>query len=260
MLNRFWWLIFFFVTILLLDRVVFAVDMTVFDFDDVPTSKKHHSNNYVAIESYMEALYGSEVTISQGTTAANNAGKSAADAFLTNGKGKNSAIVVSFASPINSFAIDWQVFKRGTGIIIKADGVIIYQDLLTKSEKKTGIMDHLDPFFFDQPVHTLEIIGVKNSKIGIDNLAVNIPSEYDSESAISTVGFSGTGGNNQNGDGYSGGSEVSPQDGVFPLQTDVSVPEPASLILLGFGLLAIGALGRRVRIVPAAERNNVPTR
>jgi hypothetical protein len=48
------------------------------------------------------------------------------------GEGKNSGIAVSFdAAAINSFAVDSQVFKRGTGISSRPKGVLIYQHLLT---------------------------------------------------------------------------------------------------------------------------------
>jgi len=46
-------------------------------------------------------------------------------------------------------------------------GVLIYQHLLTKAEKKSGIIDNIDLLFFDHPIHTLEFIEMKRSKIGL---------------------------------------------------------------------------------------------
>ena len=120
----------------------------------------------MTIESYMEAVYGSDVSVARGAMAAVNVGNlNSPDVFLVNGKGKNSALALSFGnSPINSFAVDWEVFRKGTGLTIKADGVVIFQDLLTKSEKKTGVSHHLATVFFDHPVHTLEFIGLGKSE------------------------------------------------------------------------------------------------
>jgi hypothetical protein len=235
------------------DRGVFGNGLTLFDFNQVPTGHKHHRADSIAIESYMGLLYGSDITVSHGTIAV-----SGSDAFLRNGRGRNSGIVISFgASPIDSVAANWEVFKRGAGIIIKADGVVIYQDLLSKSERKIGITDHLGPLFFDHPVHTLEFIGMRNSKIGLDNLAVNIPwpsaSENQSSSSSMIIDSEGEA-EAKHADGYSGGQEDRGRrnDGVdanpsgwegsqdpswsSQLQTGARVPEPASWILLAIGL------------------------
>jgi hypothetical protein len=293
--NRFWWAIFFLLGILLLDRIVFA-EMTLFDFNEVPTSPKRRANNYVAVESYMEGLFGSDITVSQGTTAVMGMGYlGTSDAFLLNGKGRNSGLVLSFgSSPINSFAVDWEVFKKGTGIIIKADGVVIYQDLLTKSEKKTGIMDHLAPVYFGSPIHTLEFIGLGKTRIGIDNLAVNIPlpgngsESQPSDSPFTDSGaggetggdeadghkgggngFEGTGDNQEHGNGDSGahtdfgstGNNGDPyprgwngnRDSDGSSQSERQVPEPATSVLLGVGLLVIGT-ARVMRRITRASR------
>jgi hypothetical protein len=170
----------------------------------------------------MQGIYGSDVNVARGAmAAAAMADLNSPDTFLVNGKSKNSALVLSFGrSPINSFAVDWDVFRKGTGITIKADGVVIFQELLTKSEKKTGVSDHLAGVFFDHPIHTLEFIGLGKSKIGIDNLAVNIPLLGDGSKDPSPAspftdsghgretggnksgGFDGAGDNPENGDGY----------------------------------------------------------
>jgi hypothetical protein len=281
--NRFWWAIFFLLGILFLDRVLFA-EMTLFDFNQTPTSPRRHANDYVSVESYMEGLFGSDITVSRGTTAVTGMGN-LDDAFLLNGKGRNSALVLSFdSSPINSFAVDWEVFKKGTGIIIKADGVVIYQNLLTKSESKTGIMSHLASIYFNSPIHTLEFIGLGKTKIGIDNLAVNIPlpgNASKSQSSDSPLTDSGNGsetggdkagvlegggdnkknrdghsgapiefGENNNHDGYTDGSSRNHDEGgPYQAESNHQIPEPATFILFGLGLLAIrtGIIAKRIR-------------
>jgi hypothetical protein len=192
---------------------------SLFDFNEInaPRRKRQHA---AAIDSYMENLYGSEIIVGPkiqlggiATRDGRGVASLSADsgAFLRNGRGKNSAITLSFdASPISSFSVDSQVFKRGVGIVVKADGVIVYQHLLTKAEKRSGIMESIDPILFDTPVHTLEFIGLKRTKIGIDNLRVNLSED---------------------------------QIGAEP--TVAQVPEPSTLLMLGVGFLAVASLARR---------------
>jgi len=214
----------------------------------------------------MEGIYGSDITVGPGVQAANSA--------LTNGKGKNGGISLTFgADPIDSFAVDWGVQKGGRGIIIVADGVIIYQHLLTKSEKKTGLLGHFDPFIFDQPIQTLQFIGMKKTKLTIDNLEVNFqqgdggtgggtgtgsgPWLLDSYSYrpsdpptnTSDVGDGGAGG----GTGEGGGPNDPPittadvfVTGPDIQQTDGQVPEPASWVMLGLGLLAAAGVSKKL--------------
>lgn len=217
MKRLFWSSLFLLLGIFQCSQAVFADSL--FDFNEINAPKKK-SQHAAAIDSYMESLYGSEITVGPKTQVVGSPGNRrraaaslspASGAFLKNSGGKNSGITLSFdASPISSFSVDSQVFKRGVGILVKADGVIIYQHLLTKAEKRSGIMDSIDPVFFDTPVHTLEFIGMKRTKIGIDNLRVNL-----SEDQI--------------------GADV-------PL---ASIPEPSSLLMLGVGFLAAAWLARR---------------
>ena len=216
MKRLFWSSLFILASIFLFNQAVFADSL--FDFNDInpPKKKKQHA---AAIDAYMERLYGSEITVGPRTRLAGMPGRNArtaaslnpaSGAFLKNSGGKNSGIELSFdASPISSFSVDSQVFKRGFGILIKADGVIIYQHLLTKAEKRSGIMESIDPIFFDQPVHTLEFIGMKRTKIGIDNLQVNLATDV-------------------------GGDPPT-----------AAVPEPSSLLMLGVGFLAVAWFARR---------------
>ena len=225
MKSSLWSSLFLLFSICPFNHVVFADSF--FDFDEINAPKKK-STHSAAIDSYMERLYGSDITVgprAQVGNSSGNHGRAAAgfsppsDSFLKNGNGRNSGITLSFdASPISSFSVDSQVFKRGVGIIIKADGVIIYQHLLTKAEKRSGIMESIDPFFFDKPIHTLEFIGINRTKIGIDNLEVNLSQAGDPEDQL--------------------GAEEASQ---------ASVPEPSSLLMLGVGFLAASWFSRRFK-------------
>jgi hypothetical protein len=254
---------------LLFSQAAFA-DSVMFDFNQLPASgkRKHQGSTPTVIESYMEGIYGSDITVGPGIQAANSA--------LTNGKGKNGGISLTFgAEPIGSFAVDWGVQKGGSGIIIMADGVIIYQHLLTKSEKKTGLFGHLDPFIFDQPIETLQFIGIKKTKFAIDNLEVNFQqgdggsggetgtgsqlalfedsnSNPPSDPPINTgnVGDGGAGG----GTGARDGPNAPPitTTDVFVTGPDIQqtagqVPEPASWVMLALGLLAAGVSKKLTR-------------
>jgi hypothetical protein len=298
MLHRFRSAVFLLLGVIFLDRVAFA-EMTLFDFNQLQPSSKRQANSYMTtIESYMEGVYGSDVSVARGAMAAAGMGNlgasdmtsslglapsvSSPDTFLLNGKGKNAALALSFgSSPINSFAVDWEVFRKGTGITIKADGVVIFQDLLTKSEKKTGISDRLAPVFFDNPIHTLEFVGIGKSKIGIDNLAVNIPQPNDGsgkqypasgnpagddasqgnpEGGGYTSGGGFPGDNHKNGSDYSGqqtesGGWYGSYDNGGSREFDSQVPEPATFILLAVGLLVVGTFGRSVRPAMRPERH-----
>src|SRR6266545_3336947 len=103
-------------SISLCSQAVFAD--TVFDFDPINAPKKK-SQHAAAIESYMEHLYGSEITVGARTQIVNGPGNLArtgaalsapSDGYLKSGNGKNSGITLSFdASPISSFSVDSQV-------------------------------------------------------------------------------------------------------------------------------------------------------
>jgi len=216
------------VILFLSNQAVFAGSF--FDFNEINAPKKKKAQA-AAIDAYMDQVYGSDVSIGLRAEIGNSGGNfnrglaaSGPNLYLKNGKGKNSGVSFSFdESPISSFAVDSQIFKKGTGFLIKADGVIIYQQMLTKTEKKSGIMPSIDPIFFDKPIHTLEFIGVNKSKIALDNLAVNFTLPEYKELFNSVTGV-------QN---------------LSPPIVVAQVPEPSSLFMLGIGLLVISWLSRR---------------
>jgi hypothetical protein len=228
MQSRLWTSLFLLSSIFLCNHAVFADSF--FDFDEINAPKKKTAHA-AAIDSYMELHYGSDITVGPrtqvvGPRVRGNHRRAAAgfsppsDSFLINSKGKNSGITLSFdRSPISSFSVDSQVFKRGVGLIIKADGVIVYQHILTKAEKRSGIMGSIDPIFFDKPIHTLEFIGIQKTKIGIDDLAVNLSGDLEHQLS----------------------AEEASQVQV------AAVAEPSSLLLLGLGFVAASWLSRRFR-------------
>ena len=291
--------------VLLFSQAAFADSVVLFDFNQLQPSgrkHKHQGSTPTVIESYMEEVYGSDISVGPGVQAANSARKgghknyggvlSAPNTFLTNGKGRNGGISLTFsADPIDSFAVDWGVQKGGRGIIIVADGVIIYQHLLTKREKKTGLLGHFDPFIFDQPIQTLQFIGMKKTKLTIDNLEVNFQQEdggtgvgtgtgsglwlfqdiysyrpSDPPTSTGDVGDGGARGGTSAGGGPNNpaaiilGEQVpggGPNDppitttdvfvtGPDIQQTDGQVPEPASWVMLGLGLLAAAGVSRKL--------------
>ena len=276
------------VALLLSSQAAFADSVVLFDFNQLQPSgkkQKHQGSTPTVIESYMEGIYGSDIMVGPGVQAANSVRKgghknyggvvSAPNSFLTNGRGKNGGISLTFeADPIGSFAVDWGVQRGGRGIMIVADGVIIYQHLLTKSEKKTGLIGHFDPFFFDQPIQTLQFIGMKKTKLTIDNLEVNFQqggggsdggtgagsglslfqdsySDGTSDPPTNTgdVGVGGAGGET----GAGGGANDPPittadvfVTGLDIQPTDGQVPEPASWVMLGLGLLIAAVVSKKL--------------
>jgi hypothetical protein len=216
------------VILFLSNQAVFAGSF--FDFNEINAPKKKKAQA-AAIDAYMDQAYGSDVSMGPRAEIGNSGGNfnrglatSAPNLYLKNGKGKNSGVSFSFdESPISSFAVDSQIFKKGTGFLIKADGVIIYQHMLTKAEKKSGITASIDPIFFDKPIHTLEFVGVNNSKIAIDNLALNFTLPEYQELFNSITGL----------------KNLAPPIAV------AQVPEPSSLIMLGMAFLVVSWLSRQ---------------
>jgi PEP-CTERM motif len=227
----------FLVTPLFFAPSAFANSMVLFDFDDIHSPKK--KVKAADIEAYMEGLFGADLSVSPNTTAIRGGnslnflhGPAAGlnSGYLKIGKGKGAGIIIDFGdNPIDSFSVDFQIFKRAKSFTILADGVVINQEILSKSERKTGLAGH-QTYFFDTPVETLQFVGVRKKSFAIDNLAINLP--LDEHGAIFTGGVWQT-------DINLPFVENSPGNQLN------SVPEPSSLLMLVVGLCG-ALLSRRV--------------
>ena len=234
MSKRILWRGLFFLTVLLTDRPALAASMVLFDFDQIQSHSKK-GVNASDIEAYMEGLFGSDITLSQKTTDVNSA--------LRVGKGKGApAITIDFGvNPIDSFSIDFQLFKKAKSFTILADGVIVNQQTLSKAQQNAGLTGHQGSYFFDTPVHTLQFVGLQKKSFAIDNLAINIIAYDESEPYDESES-----GPNENGNNASG-IFISAQglggDIVNINQITADVAEPSSLLMLAVGLY--GALVSR---------------
>ncbi|HKY08328.1 MAG TPA: hypothetical protein VJQ55_08805, partial [Candidatus Binatia bacterium] len=143
---------------------------TVFDFDDIQPTTKKKGANAAAVEAYMEGLYGSNLTVSSRTNAvrgqnfygAADLSRAGVNAYLTAGKGKGPAgFTIDFGdNPIDSFSVDFKLFKKAKKFAIFADGELINLQTLTKAQRKQGMVGE-QTLFFDDPVHTLQFVGTK---------------------------------------------------------------------------------------------------
>ena len=235
MSKRILWRGLFFLTVLLADRPALAASMVLFDFDQIQSHSKK-GVNASDIEAYMEGLFGSDITLSQKTTDVNSA--------LRVGKGKGApAITIDFGvNPIDSFSIDFQLFRKAKSFTILADGVIVNQQTLSKAQQNAGLTGHQGSYFFDTPVHTLQFVGLQKKSFAIDNLAINIIAYDESEPYDESES-----GPNENGNNASG-IFISAQglggDIVNINQITADVAEPSSLLMLAVGLY--GALVSRI--------------
>src|ERR1043166_3628623 len=250
-----------------------AMSTTVFDFDDVPGPVRRTPAGQ-QVELYMEGLYGSDLTVSQKTTARRGASildpADPANRYLQIGKGKGpAAIVIHFdENPIDSFSIDFKLFKKAKNLSIFADGELIDVEALSKAQRKKGISGQR-VFIFDAPVHTLEFIGKKKS-FAIDNLAVDLPrgGETTGGGVILTTSNTNTNSDTNTDTNTDADTNTTPPDNEtpdssgLPSDTDngednplpnfiltgetvpltdsqvTAVPEPSSLLLLLFGFAA----------------------
>lgn len=235
---------------LLTQRAVFA-DMVSFDFDNI---ESHSKKGPIAhdVEVYMEGLFGSHISVSQNTSAGKAVGSAALlqspsaalgidGGFLKAGKGRGAGISFDFGdNPINSFSVDWLLRKGGKSFTILADGVVINRQTLTKAQKKAGLSGHQDSYFFDDPVHKLEFIGLKKKSFAIDNLVINIPlpgsdeePEDPNEENESETNQSSNGPNEND---LPMGILDNPPWGETTNQVSAAVPEPSSILMLVLGL------------------------
>ena len=244
-------------------RAVFA-DMVSFDFDDIQSSSKK-GPKAPDVEVYMEGLFGSDISVSRNTGAGRAGGSAAAllqsptaalgihSGFLKAGKGRGAGISIDFgADPINSFSVDWLLRKGGRSFTILADGVVINQQTLSKAQRKAGLSGHQDAYFFDDPVHKLEFIGVKKKSFAIDNLVINIPLPGSDE----TEDPENSNEENEGSTNQTGGdpnenrnlpANTFPIGGLddSPTVAAAAVPEPSSIFMLVMGLGGLW-LSRRI--------------
>jgi len=256
--------VFFVLIALCFYRAGFAASMVLFDFDHLHSDSKK-GITAPTIEAYMEGLFGSDISVSRNTTAVNNNGTitnfsqrlsgtlGGSDSYLKVGKGKGpSGITIDFGNnPIESFAVDFQLFKKAKSFTILADGVVINQQTLSKAQRKTGLAGHQNAYFFDTPVQTLQFVGVNKKSFAIDNLVINIPLPTDEElDALGNPNEESQIDSNENGNNSSGNSLPSGagfgSDSIVTNLVTTEVPEPSSLLMLAVGLY--GALiSRRLR-------------
>jgi hypothetical protein len=145
------------------------------------------------------------------------------------GKGKGAGIIIDFGdNPIDSFSVDFRMFKRAKNFTILADGVVINQQTLSKAERKAGLAGHQSDFFFDTPVQTLQFVGLGKKSFAIDNLVINIPLPGGEESDDDPPAG---GGSVDNPTG--GGIDINQVGGDIDIN---QVAEPSSLLMLAVGL------------------------
>ena len=225
-----------------------ANSLVSFDFDAL-TSKAYRSKDYRSVESYMETIYGEDISVSKGTVAFKGNFTPLTNSFISNigqpgspgmylRNSANKPIVLDFGTNgISSFSVDWKLFKNGKGLTILADGVIVDQHTLLKSQKKSGAGGNLT-LYFDDSVHQLQFVGLKNTRFGLDNLLINLP-EPDTGGLETSSLTEESNGNNEGQDGP--GDRINTFENIVPLvDIAASVPEPASLVLLALGVCALG--------------------
>jgi hypothetical protein len=173
------------------------------------------------------------------------------NSFLKVGKGKGaSGITLDFKNdPIDSFSVDFHLLKRAKSFTILADGVVINQQSLTKSQRKTGLTGHQEDHFFDAPVQKLQFVGLKKKSFTIDNLVINIPLESkedtdldESSLTLTTLASEGISdlANSLGGAANTSALTVD-QIGI------AAIPEPSSWSLLGYGSMCLLGVLRRMR-------------
>jgi PEP-CTERM motif-containing protein len=244
------WVMGIFLTVFMV-RPGFA-DMVSFDFDGIQSQSKK-GPNASDVEAYMEALFGDNVSVSQ-NTGVGKAGVSLfqgsssslgiSDGYLKIGKGKGLGITLEFGdNPIDSFSVDWLLRKGGKSFTIIADGVVINQQILSKTQKKTGAAGHQDAYYFDSPIHKLQFIGTKK-KFAIDNFVINIPVPGDDGVSEVSAPLFPYGDPNENGDLPENILPVNVLDnpGGDGINETASVPEPASWMMFVLGLCGAWAL------------------
>lgn len=166
-----------------------------FDFDSIPdnTNSKDGEDK---IEDYMEAIYGSEITVALGARAEDDKieGRPTGaylgpDIFLINRWDKTSIsptlrdrIIITFEEvPITGLEFDWEIFPvtetgQNADLTVKVTDIfdqtstIFFNELLGPA-KELGALGH-ESFTFPTPVKTVQFIDWSGAPIGIDNLSL----------------------------------------------------------------------------------------
>ena len=225
---------------------VLADSLYSFDFDPLG-SKAYRKKTSQAVEAYMESLYGDDISVSKGTKAAKGnfaapaansqaayIGEPSHAGMYLRSSGKNPIVLDFGTNGVSSFSVDWKLFKNAKGISILADGFIIDHETLSQAQKKSGAGGNLT-LFFDESVQKLEFVGVKNTRFGLDNLLLNLP-EPDG-SALPTISSLRAATTSIN-----AADDILPISGTEAASLLLQVPEPTSLLLFGFGLIAFSFL------------------
>ena len=233
-----------------------ATSTVLFDFDQIEaTSKKRVSG--AKIEIYMEGLYGSGLSVSPKTAAvhgpnfsgsASLSGPALDNSYLTVGKGRGApTITINFSdNPIDSFSVDFKLFKKAKRFSILADGELIHHQILSKAQRKKGLSGQQVAFFFETPVHSLQFVGSKKKSFAIDNLLVDLPVDPDLGSshingnAGVTLFETNTDINDNTGGSLFESNNISQnqalEDTSAIIQPSAEVREPSSLMLFALGL------------------------
>ena len=166
-----------------------------FDFDTIPDNTNSSSGEDM-IEDYMEAIYGSEITVALGARAEDDKIENrptgaylGPDIFLINRWDKTSIsptlrdrIIITFEDvPITGLEFDWEIFpvtESGQNAdltvmvtdIFGQTNTIFFHELLGPA-KELGALGH-ESFTFSTPMKTVQFIDWSDAPIGIDNLSL----------------------------------------------------------------------------------------
>jgi hypothetical protein len=180
----------------------------VFDFNSLAAGVKSSNLGTDLIETYMEGIYGSNITIPTGAKTLKNKPENVGpalylgntdngvdhrptlDTYLINrwDSGYDKIEIRFEESPIMAFELDWQIFPvtvngQNADLTIKADGVTVFYSQLIGSQKPNGQMSHF-VYSSSTPITDLQFIDWTDAPIGIDNLAVT---QYSPPSPPGTV-------------------------------------------------------------------------
>jgi hypothetical protein len=171
-----------------------------FDFNSL-SSGIDSTSGEDSIENYMEAIYGSEITLKTGARTRKDKPENGVGLPLYLGNSENGVgnhptnynlnkdtylynrwkdgydrITIEFLDvPVTHVEFDWQIFAQTRGkadFTFKADDVVIfYYDNSDSDTIRDGYMNHFS-HTFASPVKKLEFVDWTTAPVGIDNLSV----------------------------------------------------------------------------------------